>query len=64
MEGLMANRHATNPEELEELLLEGILSGEPVQEEITAEAKLPCQGAKDIGTSLDHPPKIVVLAGD
>ena len=38
----MTKRHATNPEELEVLLLEGILSGEPVEEEITAEAKRPC----------------------
>ena len=38
----MANRHATTPEELEEILLEGILSGEPVNEKITADALRPC----------------------
>ncbi len=38
----MAKRHANTPEELEVLLLEGILAGAPVKEEITAEAPRPC----------------------
>ena len=35
-------RHATTPEELEGILLEGILSGEPVKDEITAVTQRPC----------------------
>ena len=38
----MSKRHAVTPEELEALLLEGVLSAAPVEEEITAEAKRPC----------------------
>jgi len=37
-------RHATTAEELESLLLDGVLSAEPVAEEITAETKRPCPG--------------------
>jgi hypothetical protein len=39
---MMAKRHAITPEELEEILLDGILTGEPVKEEITADAPRPC----------------------
>jgi len=42
MESLKPKRHASNAEELESLLLEGFLSGAPVEEEITAEAALAC----------------------
>ncbi len=42
----MPKRHAKTSEELETLLIEGFLSGEPVTEEITAEA---------VGTCDAHP---------
>ena len=38
----MAKRHANTPQELEVILLDGILSGEPVREEITADAPRLC----------------------
>ena len=39
----MPKRHAATPAELEELLLDGFLTGAPVEEEITAETARACE---------------------
>jgi len=44
----MQNRHARTPEELETLLLDGIVSAAPVEDEISAETKPPCAKHTDL----------------
>lgn len=45
---MTAKRHAATPEELESLLLEGVLSREPVTDEISVETKRPCAKHPDL----------------
>lgn len=56
----MAKRHANTPAELEGILLDGIVSGEPVEEEITADAPRHCGEHSELINPLPLPRRSVL----